>query len=237
MSTLAKEQNFLKIIRSGKDAHSASASLIFGKEWLDAAEPDCAWVKDGSKCSCPRHKVLRTKSKSISFGIAYGLGIRGLAERLDISSAEAKILFDKYFEAFPAFKIFFEENAAFAVKHLYISTGPPMNRKRFFESPYKSYEISSIERKAKNAPIQGQSADMLKVALVNLSKEIAKRQIENQFIIHLPIHDEILAECPKEYSQKAIKILNKIMLEAAEEFLEKGLMSVDSNISKIWEKT
>lgn len=237
MSTLANEQNFLKIIKSGKDAHSASASLIFGKDWLDAAEPDCAWMRDGSKCECKEHKILRTKSKSISFGLAYGLGIRGLAERLDISSAEAKILFDKYFKAFPAFKTFFEKNADFAVKHLYISTGPPMNRKRFFESPSKSYEISSIERKAKNAPIQGQSADMLKVALIKLTKKIAEYQVDDDFIIHLPMHDEILAECPKEYSQKATKLLREAMLEAADEFLEKGLMDVDLNINDKWEKT
>ena len=112
-----------------------------------------------------------------------------------------------------------------------------MNRKRFFESPSKSYEISSIERKAKNAPIQGQSADMLKVALIKLTKKIAEYQVDDDFIIHLPMHDEILAECPKEYSQKATKLLREAMLEAADEFLEKGLMDVDLNINDKWEKT
>ncbi len=70
MSHQAKEDTFLNIIRSGKDAHSASANLIYEDIWTKGAEKDCQWMIDGSKCNCKVHKDLRTRSKSITFGLA-----------------------------------------------------------------------------------------------------------------------------------------------------------------------
>lgn len=162
---------------------------------------------------------------------------RGLAERLDIPFSDAKDLFDRFFKAFPKFKIYFENNAKFALENLYISTGPPFYRKRFFEAPQNKADEGSIERQAKNAPIQGASADMLKLALVKLYDKLEEvNWVNDELIVHLPIHDEILASIDKNNVKLGSKLLEKSMLESSIEFLNESLVTADVVSSKVWEK-
>lgn len=234
MSYAAGETAFLDAIKAGKDLHCMSASLIFADKWKDVAEPGCQHLIDGSRCNCVEHENLRKFSKAITFGLAYGLTYHGLADRLDISKTESKELIEKFFGTFTKLKGFFETNRDLGIKNQYIRGLAPTKRIRFFAYPEHSDEEEAIGREAKNFVIQEANASILKIALVNLRKRIIKENLP--VILHLPIHDEILASCPRGFADTYLKIQEEEMMNAANAFLEEGLLGVDSEILEIWTK-
>jgi len=234
MAYAAGEDAFLDAIREDKDLHSMSASLLFPDEWKEKALPDCEHLKTGKRCKCPEHGKLRTFSKTISFGLAYGLSEYGLAERLDISKTEGKEMMDKFFETFPNLKAMFDESEKFAIDHQYIVGLPPTKRIRFFHYPVYDSDTKSIGRQGKNFKIQEANASILKIALIKLREEIRKNDLP--FFIHLPIHDEILSSAPADRAEELKDLQERVMIEASEMFVGKGLTKVDSKISKVWEK-
>lgn len=234
MSYAAGEQPFLDAIKAGKDLHCMSASLIFTKKWIDAAEPGCQQLIDGSRCKCPEHEKLRNFSKAITFGLAYGLTYHGLADRLDISKEESKKLIEEFFNTFPKLKAFFDINSKKAIKDRYVRGLAPTNRIRFFAYPEHSSEEESIGRAAKNFVIQEANASILKIAMIRIRERIINEKLP--VILHLPIHDEILSSCPRDFAPTYLKIQEEEMISAADKFLEDGLLGVDSDILEIWTK-
>jgi len=234
MAYAAGETAFLDAIKEGKDLHMMSASLIFADKWEEIAEPGCKHLVDGSKCDCVEHNKLRKQSKAITFGLAYGLSHIGLAERLDISRKEAQELMEKFFETFSHLKKFFDTNAELGKKQNYIQGLPPTRRIRFFHAPLNEGERSAIGRQSMNYPIQEANASMLKIALILMRNEIREKSLP--VILHLPVHDEVLSSCPKDYAEEWLKIQEKCMENAADMFLEPGLLGVDSDILKRWTK-
>lgn len=152
MSYAAGEEAFLNAIRDKRDLHCMSASLIFGDKWTEAAEPDCAWMVNGSQCTCSEHLKLRKKSKAISFGLAYGLTYHGLAERLDIPKEEAKSLINRFFEVFPKLKVLFDSTGNSAMQNRFVRSLMPTGRIRFFAEPENNGEREAIGREGKNYP-------------------------------------------------------------------------------------
>lgn len=150
MSYAAQEKAFLDAIVEGKDLHSMSASLVFKDKWVDIAEPGCVNLINGSQCDCPQHQKLRKFSKSITFGLAYGLSYHGLAERLDITKEEAKELIEKFFAAFPALRTFFDASKSFSMTHNYVVSLEPTKRIRFFHEPENNGERDAIGREGMN---------------------------------------------------------------------------------------
>lgn len=234
MSYSAGETAFLDAIKEGRDLHCMSASLIFSDVWASSAEPGCQQLIDGSKCNCPEHEKLRKFSKAITFGLAYGLTYHGLAERLDISKGEAKELIEKFFNTFTKLRGFFDLNSHFALNNRYIRGLAPANRIRRFTYPENSSEEEAMGREAKNFPIQEANASILKLALIYLAQRIERENLD--VILHLPIHDEILSSCHKDFAVTYKQIQNEEMIRAAEVFLEKGLLGVDTEILDIWTK-
>jgi DNA polymerase I-like protein with 3'-5' exonuclease and polymerase domains len=234
MSYAAKEYTFLSAIKEGKDLHSMSASLIFDDKWVKAALPDCEQLKSGAKCSCPEHEKLRKFSKAISFGLAYGLTHIGLADRLDISRDESKLLMDKFFTTFPSLRTFFESSAEFGMKNRYIAGLAPTCRIRFSHPPSNEGELQAIGRESKNYPIQECNASMLKIALIKLRQYILQNNYPAQLC--LPVHDEILSACREDKATEWAAIQDKAMREAADMFLEPGLLGTDTTILKRWTK-
>ena len=234
MAYAAGETAFLDAIKEGKDLHMMSASLIFADKWKDLAEPGCTHIKDGTKCDCVEHNKLRKQSKAITFGLAYGLSHIGLADRLDITRAESKDLMDRFFETFSHLKAFFQENSEFGKKHGFIKGLAPTKRIRFFHPPVHDGEKSAIGRQSQNYPIQEANASMLKIALVLMRKYI----IENKYpaILHLPVHDEVLSSCPKDHAEEWKEIQEGCMIQAADMFLEPGLLGADTEVLERWTK-
>ena len=105
----SKDPVWINALEQGQDLHSVCADLVYGQEWIDTAEDDCSYMKNKSKCKCPKHGKLRTNVKTINFGLAYGMGPHKLADTLDISIKEAETLIDKSFDAFPSISGFLEQ--------------------------------------------------------------------------------------------------------------------------------
>jgi len=234
MSYAAGEKAFLDAITQGKDLHSMSASLVFKDKWASLAEPGCVQMATGALCTCPEHLKLRKFSKSITFGLAYGLSYHGLAERLDISKEEAKELIEKFFEAFPSLKSFFEGSKKFSMENNFIRSMMPTGRIRFFHVPENQGEKDAIGREGMNFGIQETNATMLKIALIKLAERIKREKLQAR--IHLPVHDEILSSCHKDIADYMLQVQEECMIEAGEIFLGKGYLGVESKILTKWAK-
>ena len=234
MAKAAGETAFLDAIKNKKDLHSMSASLVFSDKWAKVAEPGCVQMINGSQCTCPEHQKLRKFSKSITFGLAYGLSYHGLSERLDITKQEAKDLIEKFFETFPNLRIYFDGTKAFSIANKYVRSLQPTGRIRFFSHPEFKSEEEAIGREGMNFAIQETNATILKIALIKLSKAIKRSRLRAK--LHLPVHDEILSSCHKDDADEMLKLQEKCMIEAGEVFLGPGLLGVDSKILTKWSK-
>tara|TARA_R110002012_G_scaffold1455_8_gene6170 strand:+ start:79 stop:1974 length:1896 start_codon:yes stop_codon:yes gene_type:complete len=240
----SKDPVWLKALEEGQDLHSTCAELVYGDKWISSAEGDCAYLSRKLKCNCPMHKKLRTNVKTINFGLAYGMGPNKLADTLNISIDNAKILIEKYFEAFPAIKGFLDKLGNFGKRYGYIKTFPPYNRKRWFTNWYpriwdnksSSMELGSIERASKNTPIQGASADMTKKALILLRDLIKQNKLENQVKLVMTVHDQIDTICETSFAPSWGRLMKMTMEEAANEIVTNGLLKAEVSIASCWEK-
>ena len=162
VATIAGETSWLTYLEKGWDLHSKNAELIFGDEWLDAAEPDCAYYKvndtedvyDYKKCSCPKHQALRDDSKAVSFGSVYGISYFKLAFNLKIPEDRAKFILKRFFEICPNIANMMVRFGNYAIHNGHIIE-PVFGRVRFFDSWKLSVaaEHGAIERAAFNTPI------------------------------------------------------------------------------------
>ena len=235
---------WLKALEEGQDLHSTCADLVYGEEWVNAAEPDCAYMKSKVKCNCVNHKKLRTNVKTINFGLAYGMGANKLADTLNISVDGAKELIEKYFKAFPSIKGFLDKLGNYGKTYGYIKTFPPYNRRRWFTNWYPKMwtnstakmELGTIERASKNTPIQGASADMTKKALVLLRKLIKENNLGNQVQLVMTVHDQIDSICEHKFAESWGRLMKMTMEEAANEIVTNGLLKAEVTISDCWEK-
>ena len=238
----SKDPVWIAALEQGQDLHSVCADLVYGQEWIDAAEDDCSFMQNKSKCKCPKHGKLRTNVKTINFGLAYGMGPHKLADTLDISIKEAELLIEKYFAAFPAIGGFLDKLGSFGKKYGYIKTFPPFNRRRWFPSWYpriykdksQAFELGSIERASKNTPIQGASADMTKLALVYMRGAIKAGNYPVKIV--MTVHDQIDTICEESFADTWSVRMTEIMEQAALKVVTNGLLKADTNISKSWEK-
>ncbi len=234
---------FLRALENGEDLHSVCAELVFQNEWIDNAESGCVYISHKQKCSCPKHKELRTKVKTINFGLAYGMGPNKLSDTLQISLQEAKDLIKKYFMAFPSIESFLNSLGEKGKRTGSIRTFPPFNRIRWFEKwTAKMYnnrdnfmELGSIERASKNTPIQGSSADMTKLALYYIYNEIEKNYNDTVKIV-MTVHDQIDTICKQEIAEEWKEKMTELMEKAANVIIPNKLLKADTNISKTWEK-
>lgn len=234
MAHAAGEESLLDVVRNGKDAHMHVAQKLFPDEWDKAAEPGCIQITTGKQCDCLEHQKLRKSGKAFNFGIPYGMTHIGLADRLDKDKSEAKIMMDNYFKSFPALEKFFNDAESFGQNNNYIRGLAPTNRIRFFHPPGHEGDRQAIGRESKNLKIQECNGSMLKVALIKLRKAI----INNDYpaVLHLPVHDEILSSCHKDFADEWVKIQEKAMEEAADMFIEPGLLKTDTEIMLKWKK-
>ena len=238
----SKDPVWIKALEQGQDLHSVCADLVYGQEGADAAEDDCSYMINKSKCKCPRHGRRRTKVKTINFGLAYGMGPHKLADTLDINTKAAEVLINKYFDAFPAIGGFLDKLGSFGKKYGYIKTFPPYNRRRWFPTWYpriyqeksQAFELGSIERASKNTPIQGASADMTKKAMILIRDFIKLHNAPVKIV--MTVHDQVDTICKEDYAQEWVVEMTRLMEQAALEVVTNGLLKADTNISKSWEK-
>jgi len=172
---------------------------------------------------------MRRQAKAVNFGIIYGISGYGLAEDLKISSKEAKIFIEKYFETYPGIKDYMNEVIKKAHEEGYVKT--IMNRKRIIEEiKNPNYMIKTMgERMALNTPVQGSSADILKKAMIEIQNELEKRNLKSKML--LQVHDELIFNVLKDEKDEVSSLVRDIMENT---YKLKVPLVVDIQLGKNW---
>lgn len=197
--------------KHGEDIHKATAAQVFGAD-IDKVDAD-----------------MRRAAKTVNFGIIYGQSAFGLAKSLRIGRKEAKEIIDKYFEQYPGIKKYMDETIMFAKEHEFVNT--LWGRKIFLKGINdKNHNVRSFaERAAINAPLQGTAADIIKMAMIKVDREL-KQNFPHAKIL-LQIHDELIIECDEENAQKASELVKNTM----ENVIRLNVpLIVDSNTGNHW---
>lgn len=194
MAHLSGDENMAEAFRLGHDIHAATAAKIY-KEDIDNVTRD-----------------QRTKAKRANFGIIYGITVFGLAERLDISRAEASQLIDDYFASFPKVAQYMEQSKETARAKGYAETF--FHRRRYLPdiNSHNATVRNFAERNAINAPIQGSAADIIKIAMVRISRRFKAEGIKSKMI--LQVHDELNFSVLPEEKEKVERIVLEEMQNA-----------------------
>ena len=152
---------------------------------------------------------MRSRAKAVNFGIVYGISDYGLSRDLNISRKEAKEYIDNYLKNYKKVKEYMEEIVESGKKEGYVET--ILNRRRYLpELKSRNYVVRSFgERVAMNTPIQGSAADIIKVAMVRVYKELKLRNLKSKLI--LQVHDELIIETYKDEKDEVKEILKNTM--------------------------
>ena len=180
----------------------------------------------------PEHMVtpsMRSDAKAVNFGIVYGISDFGLAKDLGISVYEAKKYISSYFNNYPDIDKLLKRLVEEAKEKGYSET--LMGRRRYLpEINSPKYMVRKFgERVAMNMPIQGTAADIIKIAMINVNKELKKGGYRSKLI--LQVHDELLIDAPKEEAEKVTELLKNCMQDAFELSVP---LKVDVNAGKCW---
>jgi len=214
LASLANDPKMVKAFNEDMDIHSQTAAEVFGIEL--------------SKVT----KEMRSRAKAVNFGIVYGISDFGLSRDLNISVKESKKLIDNYFETYPDIEKYLKSIIENAKENGYAET--MFNRKRDLpELKSSNYNIRSFgERVAMNMPIQGTAADIIKIAMIKVYKELKQRKLKSKLI--LQVHDELIIETYKEEVSEVTKLLTECMEEA---IVLKVKLEVDLKVGNSWYET
>ena len=202
LAHMANDQVMIDLFNSNEDFHTSTAAQIY--------EVDKSQVTPS----------MRRSAKAINFGIVYGMSAWGLSETLGISPSEATIYINKYFYRFSNVKVFLDKTVEDAKANGYTKT--IMNRIRYIKELSNSNKalVAFGERTAMNSPIQGSAADIIKIAMVNVSahmkdyKSLLIAQVHDELVFDVyPGEEESLAAMVKEQMENAVKLKVKLVAE------------------------
>ena len=211
MAHLSCDAHLINAFREGQDVHAITAAKIFGIP-LEEVTAD-----------------QRRIAKTANFGIMYGISSFGLAQRLHIGRAEAKKIIEDYFANFPAISSFIEDTLTAARETGYVET--IFGRRRYLpDINSRNGTVRALaERTAVNAPIQGTSADIIKLAMINVAARIKKEGLESRMV--LQIHDELVFDAVA----SEIETLERIVTEEMEKVAELSVpLTVECNHGNNW---
>ena len=211
MAHLSQDTHLVEAFNRGEDIHAATAAKIY-KVPLDEVTGD-----------------MRRKAKTANFGIIYGISAFDLAERLNISRSEAKGLIDGYFESFPEVKAYMDKSIEVARDKGYVET--VFGRKRNLPDINSRNGVvrGMAERNAINAPIQGTAADIIKMAMVVIQKELIQQGLQSKMI--LQVHDELNFDVVKSELEQVKEIVKTGMENACKLSVP---LSVDMGVGANW---
>lgn len=194
LAHLSQDECMVNAFKNDEDIHSLTASQVLNVP-ISMVTPE-----------------MRFKAKAVNFGIIYGMGAFSLAKDLKISRIEAQKYIDRYFAHYEGISEYLKYIVDFAYKNGYVET--MFNRRRYLpEINSSNYNLRMFgERVAKNMPIQGTAADIIKIAMVNIYKSLKNQKLKSKII--LQVHDELIIESPIEETKVATEIL-KFEMEKA----------------------
>jgi len=192
LAHLSQDESLLSAFRQDEDVHAATAAQLFG---VSQVTPD-----------------MRRLAKTVNFGVIYGMSDYGLEQATELSRKEAAQFIDSYFGEHPGVKQYLESTKQQVKEVGYVQT--LLGRRRFIpeiDSPNRQVR-EAAERMAINMPVQGTSADIIKVAMINLNREMQKCQLKSKLL--LQVHDELVLEVPEEELEEMRQLVSEIMSTA-----------------------
>ena len=211
MAHLSCDKHLIEAFRAGQDVHAITAAKIF---------------------DIPLEEVTadqRRIAKTANFGIMYGISSFGLSQRLKIGRGEAKKIIEDYFANFPAISSYIEDTLTAARENGYVET--IFGRRRYLpDINSKNGTVRALaERNAINAPIQGTSADIIKLAMINVDRRLKKEGLVSRMV--LQIHDELVFDAVKDEVER----LEAIVCEEMENVIELSIpLTVECNHGNNW---
>ena len=201
----------IEAYREAKDIHRITASQVFHTPFDEVTD------------------LQRRNAKAVNFGIVYGISSFGLSQDLSITRKEATEYIDRYFETYPGIKKFLDDAVAHAKEQGYVVTlfgrrrpVPELSSSNFMQRQFG-------ERVAMNSPIQGTAADIMKIAMIAVDKELRMRNMKSRLV--LQVHDELLIETWKEEEEEVREILKEGMMHAADLSVP---LEIDMHSGKNW---
>ena len=211
LASISGDEAMCGAFNEGADIHTATAATVFGVP-ADEVTP-----------------LMRKRAKAVNFGIMYGMGEFSLAEDLGIPMKEAKTYIQNYLARFPKITEYFEDTKAKAYENGYVST--MLGRRRYIPELKASNKMQRAfgERVARNSPIQGSAADIMKIAMIRVSDRL-KSECPSAKVI-LQVHDELLIEVPRADKDKSCTVLCEEMENAVSLNVK---LSVEAGTGETW---
>ena len=211
LASIADDKNMINAFLSGADIHTATASQVFNMP-MDMVTP-----------------LMRSRAKAVNFGIVYGIGAFSLSKDIGVSRAEADSYIKNYLATYKQVAEYMENTIANAKSDGFVST--VFGRRRYLPELNNSNGMirSFGERVARNAPIQGTAADIIKLAMIKVFERL-KKDLPTASLI-LQVHDELIVECDEKDAETACTILKEEMESAANMAVP---LTVDAAYGKNW---
>jgi DNA polymerase-1 len=211
LAHLSQDEGLLRAFRNNEDIHAATASQLFGVERVQIT-PD-----------------MRRFAKTVNFGVIYGMSDYGLEQATGLSREEAGRFIRAYFEKYPGVRKYLDNTKEKARRDGYVET--ILGRRRYIPDINSANRQvrEAAERMAINMPVQGTSADIIKIAMINLYREMEKRRLESKML--LQVHDELVFEVP----DGELDFMRRLVSEVMESAVALSVpVKVDTKVGKNW---
>lgn len=211
LAHIAQDSGLIEAFQADMDIHTKTAMDVFGVRAEEVTSN------------------MRRQAKAVNFGIVYGISDYGLSQSLGITRKEAANFIERYLESFPGVQDFMSDIVRDAKEKGYVST--LLHRRRYLpEITSRNFNLRSFaERTAMNTPIQGSAADIIKLAMINMSERLKKEKLQTRLL--LQVHDELIFEAPEE----EIEILKVIVPEEMEHAIALDVpLKVDYSYGPTW---
>ena len=211
LAHMSGDEVLINAYNEAQDIHRLTASQVFHVPFEEVTD------------------LQRRNAKAVNFGIVYGIGAFSLAKDIGVSNKEAKAYIESYLATFKGVADFMESTISSAKENGYVTT--IFGRRRYLPELSSSNHMLRAfgERVARNAPIQGTAADIIKIAMVNVSKRLKAENLNAKLI--LQVHDELIIEADESCADTAAKLLKEEMQNAAKMKVE---LTADVNVGKTW---
>jgi DNA polymerase-1 len=211
LAHLSQDSCLLNAFHKDDDIHSTTAAQLFGIDTKQVTSD------------------MRRLAKTVNFGVIYGMSGYGLEQATELSREEASRFIADYFEKYPGVKQYFEVTKEQARKTGYVQT--LLGRKRYIpEISANNRQVrEAAERMAINMPVQGTSADIIKVAMIKLYREMKERQLKSRMV--LQVHDELIFEVP----EAELELMNQLVPQVMSTALKLSIpLKVDVKTGNNW---
>lgn len=211
LADISGDKNMIDAFKNNQDIHAITASQVFNMP-LDFVTGE-----------------MRSRAKAVNFGIVYGIGAYSLAKDIGVTNKEAKNYIESYLKHYSGIDKYMHDVVEKAKDIGYVET--VFGRRRYLPELSASNGMTRAfgERVARNAPIQGTAADIIKIAMIKVDKRLTEENLEARLV--LQVHDELIVECPSHESMRVAMILQEEMEKAVS--LSVPLVA-DSAVGKTW---